>query len=230
MIRTTILAGILLVMLSLAYSRPGVLPPFGVRAPAAAEEQETVQEEPVAAPAVHHAAQVSVARKEEPTIEEEPEVLAAPREEPQVADIAPQPMTPPAPVTPAVEPGGPISLLPPAMASAQPPKMERLVSDEMPAPPAAALPPVVAPVREAAAPAPLPEVYVPTRAVNAPQDLASRMTPDGKLAPAAAPQAAVRAPMIAAVGTKFMTPQERSRELYKLAREMEDTFIENMSK
>jgi hypothetical protein len=234
MIRTTILAGILLVMLSMAYSRPGAMPSFGSRA--AVEEQDAIQEEPVAAPAVHRAeppraAPVSVAKKEEPVIEEEPEMLSAPVEEPQVAAVAPQPVTPPpAPLTPAAEPGRPIPLLPPAMAPAQPAKIAPLVSEDMPAPPAPVLPPAPAPVQEAAAPAPLPEVYVPTRPVNAPQDLASRLTPDGKVAPAAPPQAEARAPMVAAVGTKFMTPQERSRELYKLAREMEDTFIENMTK
>ena len=36
-------------------------------------------------------------------------------------------------------------------------------------------------------------------------------------------------PVVAAAGAKFMTPQERSRELYRLAREMEDTFIEKMT-
>lgn len=211
MIRTAILAGILLVMLSMAYSRPGAIPTFGARAPAPeeeqaeeqAEEQDALREEPVAKPVVHRAepsrpAPVS-ANEEDPKFEE-PAVPPAPVEEPRVAEVAPQP------VTPAADPGRPISLLPPSMIPA----------------------PVLPTAQDAAAPAPLPEVHVPTRPVNAPQDLASRLTPEGKLAPA--PQAELRAPMVAAAGTKFMTPQERSRELYKLAREMEDTFIENMTK
>lgn len=234
MIRTTILAGILLVMLSMAYSRPGAMPSFSAPAPVAAEEEEAIQEEPIAAPAVRRAeppreAAVSVAKKEEP-IAEEPAALPEAAEEPKVAEVTPQPAAPPAPAAPVNEPGRPISLLPPSMAPAQAAKVEPLVSDDMPPPPV--LPAAAPPVQEAAAPAPLPEVYVPTRPVNAPQDMASRLTPDGKLAPASpsVPQAEVRAPMVAAVGTKFMTPQERSRELYKLAREMEDTFIENMTK
>ena len=43
MIRTAILAAILLVMLSIAYSRPGTLPRFGTRAPAVAEDQDVVR-------------------------------------------------------------------------------------------------------------------------------------------------------------------------------------------
>ncbi|MGE3335323.1 MAG: hypothetical protein AB7I36_16885 [Rhodospirillaceae bacterium] len=228
MIRTTILAGILLVMLSMAYSRPGAMPSFGGRA--VVEEQEAIQEEPVAEPSVRHVAPPRVAKKEEVAVPEEPEELSEPVEEPQLAEVAPQPMTPHALPAPVAERGRPISLLPPSMTPAPSAKIEPLVSEDMPAPPAPALPPAVAPVQEAAVLAPLPEVYVPALPVNAPQDIASRTMPDGKVAPVAAPQTEIRAPMVAAVGTKFMTPQERSRELYKLAREMEDTFIENMTK
>jgi hypothetical protein len=235
MIRTAILAGILLVMLSMAYSRPGAIPSFGDRAPVAAEEQDAREPAPIAEPIRQYAepprpAPVSAAKKEEPDAEEAAALPEPAEEEPQVAEVAQQPATPDAPAARVNEPGRPISLLPPSMTPAPAAKVEPLVSDDMPAPPAPVLPTVLPQVQEAAAPAPLPEVYVPTRPVNAPQDMASRLTPDGKLAPASAPQADARAPMVAAVGTKFMTPQERSRELYKLAREMEDTFIENMTK
>lgn len=227
MIRTAILAGILLVMLSLAYSRPGAVPLLAARAPVV-EEAEVVQDESIAEP-VARRAPPRVAKSEDPKIAE-PEQLSLPLEE-QVAETAPAaPVLPPRPVAPpapAAEPGRPISLLPQtanAVPLREPKQIAPLISDDMPAAPAPMLPAV----QEATVPAALPEVYVPTRPVNAPQDLASRMTPDGKVAPAVVADA--RAPMVAAAGTKFMTPQERSRELYKLAREMEDTFIQNMTK
>lgn len=237
MIRTAILAGILLVMLSMAYSRPGTLPSLDrLAAPAVEEDAEAATEAPpvreTQARAEAPRPAPVVVEKEEPTAVEEPaEVASAPvAEEPQVAEIAPAPVMPVAPPAKPAEIGRPISLLPEAQAPATPvreaARIAPLVSDEMPAPPAPTLPSV----QEAkAAPIPaaeLPEVNVPTRPVMAPQDFASRLTPEGTLAPP--PAMEPRAPVIAS-GQKFMTPEERSRELYRLAREMEDTFIQKLT-
>lgn len=230
MIRTAILAGILLVMLSMAYSRPGAVPSFVRDAAQPADEQEEiVHEEPApvrAAPRAVAAAKIEEAEEEE---EIEPPVasaMAEPIEEPEVATAPVAPVLP-APV--AAEPGRPISLLPPSMTAArEPARMEPLVSDDMPAPAAPQMPPAQAVAAAPAAPsAPLPEVHVPTRPVMTPSDFASRLPAPGVTPDAAEP--AMEARVTAASGPKYMTPQERSRELYRLAREMEDTFIQKMT-
>lgn len=241
MIRTAILAGILLVMLSMAYSRPGAVPSFARDAAPVVEEQDEVVREDVMQdkPAPVHKAPrgVAAAKVEEP--EEDIEELAAveePIDEPQIAAI---PVAPPAPVVPAreeprpapvaAEPGRPLSLLPPSMTAArEPARMEPLVSDNMPAPAAPQMPPAqIVSELPAATPVPLPEVHVPTRPVMAPSDFASRLPAPGVTPDAAEPALETR--VTAASGPKFMTPQERSRELYRLAREMEDTFIQKMT-
>lgn len=241
MIRTAILAGILLVMLSMAYDRPGAMPSLGRVVEPVVSEQPPVEEaarEP-AAPRLEtpreQPVMVAQPKKEAPA-----EVVAP--EEPEVAEVTPEPVAPTAPahdVLPPVkaEPGRPISLLPETQTAAparDPSRYAPLVSDNMPAPPAPVLPPVQTAKAEPVPAADLPEVHVPTRPVMVPQDFASRLMPDNAAAtepaaPPAAPQVAeARAPVVAA-GTKFMTPEERSRELYRLAREMEDTFIQKLT-
>lgn len=239
MIRTAILAGILLVMLSMAYSRPGAVPSLVREAAQPAEDHEEIaQEEPAPVRAATPRA-VAAAKVEEPEEELEPAITVedeAPVDEPQVAvaPVAPLPPVMPAREEPrsgpvAAEPGRPISLLPPSMTAArEPARIEPLVSDDMPALAAPQMPPsqemAAAP---AAPPAPLPEVHVPTRPVMAPSDLASRLPAPGVTPDAVEP--ALEARVTAASGPKYMTPQERSRELYRLAREMEDTFIQKMT-
>lgn len=227
MIRTAILAGILLVMLSMAYSRPGAVPSFAREAAQPSQErEEIVQDEP--APARVKAA----ARVEEPAEDVDSPVVTAeaPVGEPPVKEAPVMQAQEDRRSGPVVtEPGRPVSLLPPSMTAArEPARIEPLVSDDMPAPAASQMRPTqeVA-VAPAAPPAPLPEVYVPTRPVMAPSDFASRLPAPGVTADAVAP--ALDARVAAASGPKYMTPQERSRELYRLAREMEDTFIQKMT-
>lgn len=241
MIRTAILAGILLVMLSMAYSRPGALPSFARNVESSVSEQ----------PAVEEAARAPVSPRIETPREQptpavvakkvEPAEVAAP-EEPVLAEVAPEPAAPIVPVRETLppakaEPGRPLSLLPESQTAAparDPAHYAPLVSDNMPAPPAPVLPPAEAAKIEPVPAAELPEVHVATRPVMVPQDFASRLMPDNvaaaePAAPPAAPQVAeARGPVIAP-GTKFMTPEERSRELYRLAREMEDTFIQKLT-
>jgi hypothetical protein len=238
MIRTAILAGILLVMLSMAYSRPGALPSL-TRAPAPAVSEQPAVEEAARVPA---SPRVETPREEPvPAVvakKEEPAVVAAP-EEPAVAEVTPEPVAPIVPVretlpSAKVEPGRPLSLLPETQTAAparDPSRYAPLVSENMPAPPAPVLPPAQAAKVEPVPAAELPEVHVATRPVMVPQDFASRLMPNNVTAtePPAAPQVAeARGPVIAP-GTKFMTPEERSRELYRLAREMEDTFIQKLT-
>jgi hypothetical protein len=74
----------------------------------------------------------------------------------------------------------------------------------------------------------LPVVNVPTRPVVTPWE-APEGTRGRELAAAeidgGAPQTAEAAP-----APKFMTPEERSRELHRLAREMENTFIGKLAR
>jgi len=230
MIRTAILAGILLVLLSMAYSRPGAMPSFSrTVAPVIEEASAPARAEPMRAEAPTSAPVV-----EEEVALSEPVAAAPAPPAPVVEDVAPMP----APIepqraelpSPMADAGKPVQLLPESMRAAAPEPVRAsitpLVADNMPPPPAPQLP-----AEPAAAPAALPETHVPTRPVMMPRDYASRLTPEGVMpdpapAPAAIPDA--RPPVIAA-GTKFMTPEERSRELYRLAREMEDTFIRNMT-
>lgn len=251
MIRTAILAGILLVMLSMAYSRPGAFPSLGdVVAPVVEAEQEVAPLGPVhqASPHVEtpRAVAADTPKHEEPApAEEQADLAPVPQEEPQVAEVAPPAVTL-APAAMIAEPhpakqaeiGRPVSLLPepqvPAAPAREVARLGPLVSDDMPPPPAPTLPPAQEVKAVPVPAAELPEVNVPTRPVMAPQDFASRLTPDGNLAapvavPAPAPAIAEpRAPVMASA-PKFMTPEERSRELYRLAREMEDTFIQKMT-
>ncbi|MGE4063083.1 MAG: hypothetical protein AB7E79_06920 [Rhodospirillaceae bacterium] len=250
MIRTAILAGILLVMISMAYTRPGALPSFEPAVEVSERsEVEAVQPQrpaPRAEAPRPEAAAAAVAKAREPAKAAAP-VLEEPAEieEPAVAEAAPESVLPasaaPAParqVLPPVkaEPGKPISLLPETQTAAAPREsapVAPLVSDNMPAAPAPTLPQQTAKAEPLPA-AELPEINVPTRPVMVPQDYASRLTPANVAAAeaatpaAAAPHVTARALTIAP-GTKFMTPEERSRELYRLAREMEDTFIKNLT-
>jgi hypothetical protein len=230
MVRTAILAGILLVMLSMAYSRPGALPSFERTPEPVVAEQPAVEALPPPRAEAPRAQPAPVAEKEAPA------AVAAP-EDTEVAEVAPEPAAPVAPardVPPPVkaEPGRPLSLLPETQAATtqrEPMNLKPLVSDDMPTPPTPMMPPVQA---AQVPPAPLPEINVPTRPVMMPRDFASRLMPDSVAAAedsASAPQVAeARAPTIAP-GTKFMSPEERSRELYRLAREMEDTFIQKLT-
>jgi hypothetical protein len=241
MIRTAILAGIFLVLLSIAYSRPGVGPEKpnvavveemirGRHDVAAAEPAPKpirsvhtapamTQREPVAEPptaSVAPAAPVEVAHKEE-----------VPAPPPAVASVAPSdpqhhlalptqlipaeaPQTQVADVAPAAVLRNPVPLVPPANE------------------PAHATPPVAGvPVAE------MPLINVPARPVVTPWEAPPR--PPAQTASASAPPAETAAKQPDAkqpeeAAPKFMTPQERSRELYRLAREMEDTFIHKLAR
>ncbi len=226
MIRTAILAGIFLVLLSIAYSRPGtgLLPPLTRNAsqvaaqadlaPKPAAPATIASEAPVVAAApVKPVLPVEVAHKEE--------TVALPAQPPVQAEALPVPAPDVAPSTaPAVAQtaaptvGQPVSLLPPA--------------ETVPARVAVAPPAALTPAED------LPLITVPARPVVTPWEAAPRT----RAAMAAAAPAAPSAPAAVAAAAKqpdeaapkLMTPQERSRELYRLAREMEDTFIHKLAR
>lgn len=230
MVRTAILAGILLVLLAIAADRPGTLPPLPRlalipnQAPAPGETVNEAPTQPVrkptisAKPAVVEEPQeevADVAPVEEPR--EEPATVAAAPSPAPVAPVA-DPIAPPVevatavPALPAPQPGAPLRLLPPAM---EPPAA-------VPAPqPVAAAPP--APMTE------VPVVSVPTRPLFKPVDELPRgadvaQMPEIPAAPAQVAQAQPSEPV------KFMSREERSRELYRLAREMENTFMDKLAR
>ncbi len=221
MVRTAILAGILLVLLAIAADRPGTLPqlPRIALIPSQAQAPvETVNEAPAqpvrkpviaAKPAVVEEPQeevADVASVEEPR--EEPAAVAAADAPAPVAPVA-APIAPPVevatvvPALPAPQAGAPLRLLPPVME-----------------PPAAAPP---GPMTE------VPVVSVPTRHLFKPVDELPRGADVAQMPeiPAAPAQLAQAQP---GEGVKFMSREERSRELYRLAREMENTFMDKLAR
>ena len=233
MIRTAILAGIFMVLLSIAYSRPGA----GLLS-ATNQDESGVATIPLQ-PALKHVARAAV-----PVAA--PAVQVAP---PQAKPIEPvhveEAATPAVPVTVSVAApivaqeaprmaGQPVSLLPPiaaprlqavaeAPAPLVPPPSLPSMSENVPAAPAAVPPPAaVVAVMPAAD---IPTINVAARPVMTPWEA----PPRARTATVAATQEiAAKAPEEAA--PKLMTPQERSRELYRLAREMEDTFIHKLAR
>jgi hypothetical protein len=239
MIRTALLAGIFLVLLSLAYSRSG--PNAGPSLlPAPEEEAVSVK----AVPPVKHIAQahapaVEPVRKAEAHVEAPLETAPAPQAIAPAAVEAPVAEAPvakapaaPAPVVAQDTPksaGQPVSLLPPEMQPKQAAAtaLAPLLPPEAAAP-AAAAPPVVAqaPAPPAAPPAVTPAAEIPTVQVAARTAAAPYDVPSGSAHVAVADPGAAKP----ADAPKFMTPQERSKELYRLAREMEDTFIHKLAR
>jgi len=239
MIRTAILAGIFLVLLSIAYSRPGTgLLPALTRnasqvaaqadlapkpaAPAKAVEAVPVAAAPatvapvapvVAAAPVEPLPPVEVAHKENTVALPAQPPVQAEAQRALVPDVAP-PTAPAVAQAAALTVGQPVSLLPPA--------------ETVPARVAVAPPAALTPAED------LPLITVPARPVVTPWEAAPRTRAAMAAAAAAAPSApaavdaAAKHPDEAA--PKLMTPQERSRELYRLAREMEDTFIHKLAR
>ena len=243
MIRTALLAGILLVMLSIAYNRPGVLPEMARTAATKVEEQtrKVVDRdvEPVVRP-------VPVTRKAEapaPIVEEEvaPPVVEAEAEPVIAAPVAavPAPIPAPVPVAVAVPPPAPIAA-PPAGA---PMRLYPVAPAMMPgAPPAPTLVVAAAPV---AAPAPVvvpppPAAELPVATVVARPALPPRDAPRGTVHVETPPSSVLvddgSTPHVdmpgqqAAPAPQYMTPRERSRELYRLAREMEGKFLDKLAR
>lgn len=244
MIRTALLAGIFLVLLSLAYSRsgPSVLP-------AAQEEAVSAKVEPRPVKHVAQAPALEPVRKAEAHVEAPPVAAPTPQSAPQPApQIAAPPIveaevpvvkTPPAPVAAPVvaqdvplsapkSAGQPVSLLPPEMQPKQAAPAPLLPPEAAPAAAPAPVAPVAPPVvAQAVAPpaitpgAEIPTVQVAARTAAAPYDV-----PSGSAHVAVADPGAAKP----ADAPKFMTPQERSKELYRLAREMEDTFIHKLAR
>ena len=260
MIRTAILAGLFLVMLSIAYTRID-LPPIPVRDTALITEPPPVEpslpseaakplpkrsaaQAPravrphIEAPQVKEAA-AEEAVADEPVVAEPVKAIEPlPRPAPVHVAVAPVAPTPAAPVT-----NAPVSLLPPPESAAPRIAAVEPAAGRAPAP----LIPPAAPVEQkieapAAVPAPtpaaapavekppvltkaddMPLIQVPQRPVVAPWE-----APTGTTHNSGAALATVGAAP-AAEAPKFMTPQERSRELYRLARDMEDLFITKLT-
>lgn len=212
MIRTAILAGILLVMLSIAYNRPGTLPgtlPDEARVVAAVTAPAPEPEEPAQpAPRASAPARIESAPMRDPVSQP----VSQPPPPPVVVEDRTEASPPASPVVqisvsaPLPSVGKPLSLLPPAVT---PPEQMPSAQQEQPAP----------------ALAPLPEVHVAPRPVMLPPDPASRQSTPTSIATAASADAPGATPP-----PRFMSPQERTRELYRLAREMEETFIDKMAR
>ena len=257
MIRTAILAGIFLVMVSIAYSRID-LPPRPIRDTALITEPPPVEPalpSEAAKPAPKRTAAKSTPARPAPAhveapVTEEPEATEPATAEPvkaqepviapvpaptQVAAVAPTaaaPVAPPAaplsllappesvaPKVAAVEPSAahaPVPLIPPAAAPQA--AVEQAVEV-----PSAAQAPVVEKQTTMTKAEDMPLIQVPQRPVVAPWEAPSGTTHNSGAALATVgPAPAVETP-------KFMTPQERSRELYRLARDMEDLFITKLT-
>jgi len=228
MIRTALLAGILLVLLSIAYNRPGTLPELARVAATKVEEQTrrtvdavaeiepapTPAPQSVAIPAPQPAPVVAVVPPAPVVATVEPVVADVPAAEPAPVSVAtapavaPQPVVavPPVQVTPAAVVAVPVAALPANMPV-------RLY------PPAPVAPPVAQ-----AAPAEMPVMNVAPRPARAPFDVAvgtvHQETP---------------APSVTEIGDdqpapNYMSPKERSRELYRLAREMEEKFLDKLAR
>ena len=257
MIRTAILAGLFLVMLSIAYTRID-LPPIPVRDTSLITEpppveptlpSEAAKPLPKRIAAAHPArphveapkveeASVEEAAVEEPAvaepvkIHEPPAPLPAPARVAAIAPVAPAPAPPVAtapvsllppqePVAPkvaAAEPSAvqaPVPLIPPAAAPQAP------IEKEVPAPVVASAvekQPTITKAED------MPLIQVPQRPIVAPWE-----APKGTTHNSGAALATVGTTQPAADAPKFMTPQERSRELYRLARDMEDLFITKLT-
>ena len=219
MIRTAILAGIFLVLLSIAYSRPGtsLLPTLRQEASqAAAQADLTSKPAALGAPAVAPTRAV-VAVPAEPAAPLEVAHKEAPAAAPVQAEVQPAPVPevvqPPAPAIAQTAPptvGQPVSLLPPA--------------ETAPARVAAVPPAPLTPAED------LPLINVPARPVVTPWEAAPRTRAAVAAATPAPAPADVAAKQPDEAAPKLMTPQERSRELYRLAREMEDTFIHKLAR
>lgn len=205
MIRTALLAGIFLVLLSIAFTRsgPALLPMLkeeAVSAKAAPVEPVKHVQAPEPAPIREPVRKVD-APVAPPVAEPAPQVAVAPAA-PAVVETPPAPA--PAPVMAQEAPktaGQPVSLLPP----------EKQHPQTAAAPVA---PPAITPAAE------MPTIAVAARPAVAPYDVPSGSAHVAVADPSAKP----------ADAPKLMTPQERSKELYRLAREMEDTFIHKLAR
>ena len=261
MIRTAILAAMLLVMLSMAYSRTGQLPDLRMtQEPAIVQPEVAAVREPVAPPSprvkiterpgIDPASPMTPVR---PTISRTARVTApaptplaeAPAEELLAPASVPQaePLPAPEPVPAAV--AEPPIVQPPVMAKAVPIPAEPAVptiEQALAAPAIRDVTPVdEMPVRQVATPRvmmprdlPLPsEAPVPMkmgpRTVAAADIMADGFPapPPGSNVTSAPPEAT---PQKQADAPQFMSREERTRELYKLAREMEDTFISKLTR
>jgi len=212
MIRTAILAGLLLVMLSIAFSRVD-LQPTPVQNTALITEPPPVSPSlpsEAAKPAPRRVAAMPVRQQRvaapEPIVEEEE---AEEEEEAVVAEVADPPKAPEPPAqiqAAAPSPNAPVSLLtPPEPKVAEAPAPEK--------------PPVMTKVED------MPLVNVAQRPAMLPWD-----APQGTTHNSGATQTAGMPATPAVEAPKFMTPQERSRELYRLARDMEDLFITKLAR
>ena len=254
MIRTAILAGLLLVMLSIAYARID-LPPIPIRDTALITEpppvepslpseaakpvpKRTAAAQPPRPSRVHvEAPQVD----EEPTVEETPaaERVNAPESAPvHVAAVVPAAPAP-AVVAPPPSPAAPLSLLTPPEPAA--PKAAAVAPPTVQAP-VPLVPPAAtveqAAVEASAPPAP-PMAEKPTTLTKVEDMPLIQVAPRRAMTPWDAPPGTVHNSVVAqandptakpaADAPKFMTPQERSRELYRLARDMEDLFITKLT-
>ena len=242
MIRTAILAGIFLVMVSIAYSRID-LPPRPIRDTALITEPPPVEPalpSEAAKPVPKRTAAKSTPARPAPAhveapVTEEPEATEPATAEPVKAQepvIAPVP-TPaqvaaaaPTPAAPVAPPAAPLSLLAPPESVA--PKVAAVEPSAAHAPvpliPPAAAPALVVEKQTTMTKAEdMPLIQVPQRPVVTPWEAPSGTTHNSGAALATVgPAPAVETP-------KFMTPQERSRELYRLARDMEDLFITKLT-
>jgi hypothetical protein len=233
MIRTAILAGIFLVLLSIAYSRPDAWPQNVQKVAAMVDAQPSVKA-PAPAPVHRQAARVAPPKAEDtaapPAVTSVPSTPVEPSPRAEMVRKEDS-VTAPAPVAQEthLSPAQPASLIP-----AEPARSQVVALAPSPTTlrnPVPLVPPADEPARVAAPAAPpageMPLINVPARPVVTPWEAPPR-PPATPTTNVAANDAGVKQPDDAA--PKLMTPQERSRELYRLAREMEDTFIRKLAR
>ncbi|MHB1203922.1 MAG: hypothetical protein ACYCZX_00020 [Rhodospirillaceae bacterium] len=246
MIRTAILASIFLVLLSIAYSRPGALPENVQKVAAMIEEQPAAK---APAPAQKQTASVSAPKPERaaappavaanPVTPSEPSPPAGIARKEEALDV-PAPAAPPPVVTPApaavAQDARPLPALPTSLMPSETPRTQ-VASTAQPSSlrnPVPLVPPADEPAR-IASPALLPAedmplINVPARPVVAPWEAPPRPRTATTVAVANPGPSDTAAKQPEDTAPKLMTPQERSRELYRLAHEMEDTFIRKLAR